>query len=190
MGMRRRRMGLEGEIITYPDECSRMDGVDLFPFASMRRRILRDVEGGDVEVMWEEVKVRTSEEGIGGCRTEVENEALRKRDAFIRHHTRSKMDVSQILDLNPMESLGEQREGNERMKISMGHYEEEGPEWRAPICVCITPCPCYMIARNHPTRCDLPNGHISPQMPKDKLERTQRGEEVVILEVHWDNTRG
>ena len=79
------RMGEGGEIITYPDECSRMDGVDLFPMAAMRRRILRHVEGGDAEVTWEEVKVRTSEEGVGGCRTEEENEALRKRDAFIRH---------------------------------------------------------------------------------------------------------
>jgi len=76
--------------------------VDLFPIVTVRRKISRLGEDQGEEATSEDVVIRTSEEGREGGRTKEENAALRRREVFIRHHTQSGMNVSQILDLNPM----------------------------------------------------------------------------------------
>jgi hypothetical protein len=94
-----------------------------------------------------------------------------------------------MLDLDPTRWSGGEEEGvrDEAMQIEGGQMEEENGRWKTPSCVCITPCPCYMMARNFPTKCDLPNGHLSAQMPRNKLKNLQAGGRMLMLEVHWDN---
>jgi hypothetical protein len=164
-----------------------MDGVDLFPWVTQRRRIVILKEDNKEEVAWESVKIRTSREGIEGHRTPEENDAVRRREVFMRHHTQ-RMDISQMLDLNPTSMSG--KGGGVRDESGMidrRQEERDEGQWQAPSCVCITPCPCYMMARNYPTKCDLPNGHLSTQLPRDKLKHLQAGGRVLVLEVHWDN---
>jgi hypothetical protein len=120
-----------------------MDGVDLFPRVTQRRRIIRRGEDNQEEIAWETRLVRTSEEGPEGHRTPEENEALRRRDEFVRYHTQTKLDISQMLDLDPTRWSGGEKEDvrDETMQIEGGQMEEENGRWKPPSCVCITPCP-------------------------------------------------
>ena len=103
-----------------------MDGVDLFPMVTQRRRIILRGEDNREELAWETVKIRTSEEGAEGYRTPAENEALRRRDEFVRHHTQNRMDISQILDLDPTSWSRSEEVRDEVMRSEGRQPEEEG----------------------------------------------------------------
>ena len=52
-----------GQIISYPEECSRMDGVDLFPWVTHRRRIV--ILGRTIKRKWRGSRLRSGLQGKG-----------------------------------------------------------------------------------------------------------------------------
>jgi hypothetical protein len=110
---------------------------------------------------------------------------LHARAAFICYQCTGTLDIAERLGIEQPAQYTSVQADPISNSASADQSQPASP-WILPSAVVIGPCPLFMMTRNRPTLCDLPNGHLDLGLTTKALQEMKAGGTPIKLNMHWD----